>query len=43
MISTIVTIVMYRKKYGEKLNADDPEAIEEAKRLLDNAFTGPVI
>lgn len=37
------TIVMYRKKYGEKLNDDDPEAIEEAQRLLINGFRGEVI
>lgn len=38
-----LTINAYRRKYGEKLAADDPEAIEEAERLLNNGFTGEVV
>lgn len=38
-----LTINAYRRKYGEKLATDDPEAIEEAERLLNNGFTGEVV
>ena len=38
-----LTINAYRRKYGEKLSTDDPEAIEEAERLLNNGFTGEVV
>lgn len=36
-------ITRYRKKYGAQLEKDDPDAMEEAQRLIDNDFKGPVI
>jgi hypothetical protein len=33
----------YRRKYGEQLATDDPDAIEEAERQLASGFSGPVI